>query len=124
MGCRTDRSCSPTKDAWTNTLDTESTFDWVNDPWSVPHNFTVAKLMKFGTQPVQTQAGVRSWADNPDTGAHDFGARLNVIFLFPTAKLTPLSRCDDGRSYAPPAAKPGCPTWVQFQVARFVGSSA
>jgi hypothetical protein len=26
------------------------------------------------------------WADNPDTAAHDFGTRLNIIFLFPTAK--------------------------------------
>jgi hypothetical protein len=46
-----------------------------------------AKLVKFGTQPVQFQAGLRYWADNPDTGAHDLGARFNVIFLFPTAKV-------------------------------------
>jgi hypothetical protein len=32
------------------------------------------------------QAGVRYWAENPDTGAHDFGARFNIIFLFPTGK--------------------------------------
>jgi len=75
-----------TKDAWTFTLDTESTFDWLNDQWSVPINFEIAKLVKFGTQPVQFQAGVRYWADNPNTGAHDFGARFNVIFLFPTQK--------------------------------------
>ncbi len=31
-------------------------------------------------------AGLRYWAENPDTGAHDFGARFNIIFLFPTAK--------------------------------------
>jgi hypothetical protein len=36
-------------------------------------------------QPVSIHAGVRYWAE-PDTGAHDFGARLNIIFLFPTAK--------------------------------------
>ena len=42
-----------TKDAWTFTVDTESTFDWVNKQWSVPINFEIAKLVKFGTQPVQ-----------------------------------------------------------------------
>ena len=75
-----------TKDAWTFTLDTESTYDWLAHEWSVPINFEIAKLVKFGTQPVQFQAGVRYWAENPDTGAHDFGARFNVIFLFPTGK--------------------------------------
>lgn len=75
-----------TKDAWTFTVETESTYDWVNHQWSVPINFEIAKLVKFGTQPVQFQAGLRYWADNPDTGAHDLGARFNVIFLFPTGK--------------------------------------
>ena len=67
-----------TKDAWSFTVDTESTFDWVNDQWSVPINFEIAKLVKFGSQPVQFQAGVRYWAENPNTGAHDFGARFNM----------------------------------------------
>ncbi len=75
-----------TKDAWTFTVETESTFDWVNNQWSVPINFEIAKLVKFGTQPIQFQAGVRYGAENPDTGAHDFGARFNIIFLFPTGK--------------------------------------
>jgi hypothetical protein len=73
-----------TKDAWTYTLNTESTYDWMAHQWSVPINLEIAKLVKFGKQPVQFQAGVRYWAENPDTGAHDFGARFNVIFLFPT----------------------------------------
>jgi hypothetical protein len=82
--------CNPsstytTKDAWSFTVDTESTFDWVNDQ-SVPINFEIAKLVKFGSQPVQFQAGMRYWAENPNTGAHDFGARFNIIFLFATAK--------------------------------------
>ena len=75
-----------TKDAWSFTVDTESTFDWVNHQWSVPINFEIAKLVKFGTQPVQFQAGLRYWAESPDTGAHDLGARFNIIFLFPTGK--------------------------------------
>src|SRR5262245_17769381 len=50
----------------------ESTFDWLNRQWSVPINFEIAKLVKFGSQPVQFEVGLRYWADNPDTG----GARL------------------------------------------------
>ena len=75
---------SYSKDAWTFTLDTESTFHWLNNQWSVRSISRFARRVKFGRQPVQFQAGVRYWADNPDTGAHDFGARFNIIFPFPT----------------------------------------
>jgi len=73
-----------TKDAWTYTLNTESTYDWVADQWSVPVNFLVTKLLKIGDQPISIGAGVRYWAETPTTGAHDFGARAVVTFLFPT----------------------------------------
>lgn len=62
-----------TKDAWTYTLNSESTYDWVADQWSVPVNFFVTKLLKIGDQPISI--GVRYWAESPTTGAHDFGAR-------------------------------------------------
>jgi len=75
-----------TKDAWTYTLNTESTYDWIADQWSVPVHFQITKLLKLGTQPVSIGGGVRYWAASPDTGAHDFGARLIVTFLFPTAQ--------------------------------------
>jgi hypothetical protein len=73
-----------TKDAWTFTLNTESTYDWENNEWSVPINASVAKLFKIGEQPMQIQGGVRYWADSPeDVGPTGWGARLAVIFLFP-----------------------------------------
>lgn len=72
-----------TKDSWTFTLNTESTYNWEADQWSVPVNFVVSKLVRFGTQPVSLFAGVRYWADSPDTGPHDFGARFGMTFLFP-----------------------------------------
>jgi len=43
----------------------------------------VAKLVKFGDQPVSLGAGVRYWADGPASGPHDWGFRLVVTFLFP-----------------------------------------
>ncbi|TGT42716.1 transporter [Mesorhizobium sp. M8A.F.Ca.ET.165.01.1.1] len=72
-----------TADAWTFALNTESTYDWVKEDWSVPVNFTVSKLVKFGSQPVSLQAGVRYWAVSPDGGAEGFGFRTGITFLFP-----------------------------------------
>lgn len=72
-----------TKDAWTFTANTESTYDWEGEEWSVPLNFTVAKLVKIDKQPISLTAGVRYWAESPDNGPDGFGARLAVTFLFP-----------------------------------------
>lgn len=73
-----------TKDAWTFSLNTESTYNWVTDKWSVPVNATVAKLFKFGDQPVQIGGGPRYWLASPNNaGPRNFGARFFVTFLFP-----------------------------------------
>jgi hypothetical protein len=72
-----------TPQAWTFTLQSESTYDWKTGDWLVPINFMVAKLVKLGQQPISIVGGVRYWADSPDSGPHDFGARLGVTFLFP-----------------------------------------
>ncbi|BCH20574.1 hypothetical protein MesoLjLc_03510 [Mesorhizobium sp. L-8-10] len=72
-----------TADAWTFALNTESTYDWTNEAWSVPVNFMISKLVKFGHQPVSLQAGVRYWAETPEGGPDGFGARAAVTFLFP-----------------------------------------
>ncbi|RJT28644.1 transporter [Mesorhizobium waimense] len=72
-----------TPEAWTFTLQAESTYDWSTREWLLPINFMVAKLIKIGDQPVSIVAGVRYWADSPDSGPHGFGARLGMTFLFP-----------------------------------------
>ncbi|MFS8115212.1 transporter [Rhizobium jaguaris] len=72
-----------TSDAWTFTLNTESTYDWKGEQWSVPINFQVAKLVKFGKQPVSFQAGARYWAAAPDNGPEGWGFRVAMTFLFP-----------------------------------------
>jgi len=72
-----------TKDAWTYTINTESTYDWKAEQWSVPINAVVSKLTKFGKQPVSLGLGVRYWADSPDSGPHGWGVRFVVTFLFP-----------------------------------------
>jgi hypothetical protein len=73
-----------TKDAWTFGLNTESTYDWFAEKWTIPVNATVSKLMMFGKQPVSLGVGVRYWAETPEGGPHGFGARAIVTFLFPS----------------------------------------
>ena len=73
-----------TKDAWTFSLNTESTYNWVADNWSVPVNGTVAKLVKFGKLPVQIGGGLRYWAASPDNaGPKGLGYRFFVTVLLP-----------------------------------------
>jgi hypothetical protein len=74
-----------TKTLTTFTLNTESTYTWKaeKDPWSVPLNFTVAQLMRFGNQPVQLTGGLRYWAASPENGPSGWGFRFVVTLLFP-----------------------------------------
>ena len=72
-----------TKTKTTISLNTESTYDWENEEWSVPINFNVLQLLKIGPQIIQVGVGVRYWADSPDGGPQDWGARLQLTFLFP-----------------------------------------
>ncbi|TCL76158.1 transporter [Rhizobium sp. BK251] len=72
-----------THDAWTFTLNTESTYDWENNDWSVPIDFTVAKLFEVDKQHISLTAGVRYWAASPESGPDGLGFRLVLTFLFP-----------------------------------------
>ena len=72
-----------TKTKTTFVVNTESTYDWQAEEWSVPINATVSQLLKIGTLPVQAGAGVRCWADSPDDGPEGWGVRLIVTFLLP-----------------------------------------
>ena len=73
-----------TKDAWTYSLNTESTYDWIAEEWSVPLNFVVSKLITVDKQPISLGAGIRYWADSPEGGAEGIGGRAIITFLFPT----------------------------------------
>jgi hypothetical protein len=65
---------------------TESTYDWENEQWTVPFNLTVQQVLKIGQQPVSFQLGGRYYAEAP-TGGPDWGLRFVVTFLFPTRTL-------------------------------------
>lgn len=64
-------------------LNTESTYDWEREQWSVPINAGVNQLLSLGGQKVQLGAGVGYWAESPANGPEGWRARLNVVFLFP-----------------------------------------
>ncbi len=65
------------------TLNTESTYDWEADQWSVPINAVVGQVVKLGKTPVQFSVGARYWAESPDYGPDGWGARFQVTLLFP-----------------------------------------
>lgn len=66
------------------TVNSESTYNWETENWSVPINFMISQLIKVGQQRLQLQAGARYWAESPDAvGPQGWGARLTVTFLFP-----------------------------------------
>ena len=72
-----------TPDAWTFTLQTETTYDWEREQWTVPINALASKVVKVGDQLVSLGAGVRYWADGPQSAPHGWGVRLVATLLFP-----------------------------------------
>ena len=72
-----------TADAWSFTLNSESTYDWHAKTWQVPINAIVSKVVKIGSQRVSFAVGARYYAASPDPAAKGWGARFAVTFLFP-----------------------------------------
>jgi hypothetical protein len=69
--------------AWTFSVQSETTYNWKAENWSVPVNVAVSKLVKWGKLPVSLQAGVGYWAESPDTGPEGFRFRLQANFVLP-----------------------------------------
>jgi hypothetical protein len=69
--------------AWTASLQSETTYNWETESWSVPVNLGVSKLVTIGKLPVSLQAGVGYWLDSPETGPEGFRFRLQVSFVLP-----------------------------------------
>jgi hypothetical protein len=64
------------------TFNTESTYNWKSEQWTVPLNLVVSHIYKFGSQPISFQFGTRYYASKPDDGAR-WGLRFAAVFLFP-----------------------------------------
>ena len=65
------------------TINSESTYDWESEQASVPINLVASKVTRIGGQMVQYGAGLRYWADSPDSGPEGLGFRAIVVLLYP-----------------------------------------
>ena len=72
-----------TSNAWTLTLNTQSTFNWDSRRAQNPLNFTVSKLSKIGEVPVSYSIGAKYFATSVPGGATGWGVRAGLTFLFP-----------------------------------------
>lgn len=72
-----------TKTYTTLGINTESSYDWKNEQWSVPINLMVTQLLKVHGQPISLQFGIRHWADSAPNGPEGTGFRFSLTFLFP-----------------------------------------
>lgn len=72
-----------TKTKTTFGVNTESTYDWENEAWSVPVIAQVSQLFKIGPQILQFAVGAKYWAESPDDGPDGWGLRVQLTFLFP-----------------------------------------
>ncbi len=70
------------KTATTITVNTESTYDWIEEQWTVPLFAGVGQIVKLGKLPVQFTLGGQYWVEGPDS-APDWSMRFQVTFLFP-----------------------------------------
>ena len=69
--------------AVTYALNTESSYDWKSEQWSIPVNLMVSKLVRFDKQIVSFQGGIRYWVKSTDSGPEGLGLRFAVTLLFP-----------------------------------------
>ena len=63
-------------------INSESTYDWKHDQWTVPINVGVNHLYAIHGQRVQLGATARAYLDAPSDGP-DWGLRFNATLLFP-----------------------------------------
>jgi hypothetical protein len=72
-----------TPTAWTYSVQSETTYNWETEKWSVPINVAISKLVRWGKLPVSLQAGVGYWAESPDAGPEGWRFRLQASFVLP-----------------------------------------
>lgn len=67
----------------TFSLNSESTYDWVDNHWNAPANLLVNQLFKVGDQRIQFGVGPRYWIDSPGAGPNGWSMRAVLTLLFP-----------------------------------------
>ena len=69
--------------AWTFSVQSETSYNWETQKWSVPINIALSKLVRWGRLPVSLQGGVGYWLDSPDAGSEGFRFRVQANFVLP-----------------------------------------
>jgi hypothetical protein len=69
--------------AWTASVQTETSYNWESEQWSVPVNAALSKLVMLGKLPVSLQAGVGYWLESPDDGPEGLRFRLQANIVLP-----------------------------------------
>jgi len=69
--------------AWTASVQSETTYNWEAEDWSVPINVGLAKLVRWGKLPVSLQGGIGYWAESSATGPEGWRFRLQANFVLP-----------------------------------------
>lgn len=72
-----------TPNAVTFALNTEATYNWDAEKWSVPVNLMASKVTRLGNQLISVQGGFRYYLESTDSGPEGLGLRFAVTLLFP-----------------------------------------
>lgn len=75
------------KTAFTTTILAESTYDWLNDRFTLPVTLSGSQLKKVGGQLISFGAGVRYYAAATAVSPHGVAGRVTVTLLFPAKQL-------------------------------------
>ncbi|WP_425050151.1 transporter [Psychromarinibacter sp. S121] len=64
-------------------MNSETTYDWVNDVWTVPISATVSKVLSVNGQAMNLSGGLVYYAEAPDSGPEGLSFRLGLSLVFP-----------------------------------------
>lgn len=69
--------------AWTASVQSETTYNWEGEQWSIPINLVVSRLVRFGQLPVSLLGSVGYWVDSPANGPEGWRFRLQANIVLP-----------------------------------------
>lgn len=72
-----------TPDAWTFSVNTQSSFNWDTRRAQNPLNFDISKLTHWGKVPVSLEVGARYFLSSVPGGASGWGVRAGITFILP-----------------------------------------
>lgn len=72
--------------AWTYSVQSETTYNWKTEKWSVPVNLAISRLVRIGRLPVSLQGGVGYWLDSPANGPEGLRFRLQANIVLPRGR--------------------------------------